>query len=39
MWLMLQQKDPQDFVLATGKTYSVRYFAEKAFELVGIQIE
>ena len=27
MWLMLQQKKPQDFVIATGKQYSVKYFA------------
>jgi GDPmannose 4,6-dehydratase len=31
MWLMLQHDKPDDFVLATGKTYSVRTFIEKAF--------
>lgn len=31
MWLMLQQENPQDFVLATGKTHTVREFVEKAF--------
>ncbi len=31
MWLMLQHDKPDDFVLATGKTYSVRTFTEKAF--------
>jgi GDPmannose 4,6-dehydratase len=31
MWLMLQHDKPDDFVLATGKTYSVRNFIEKAF--------
>jgi GDPmannose 4,6-dehydratase len=38
MWLMLQQKDPDDYVVATGKAYSVRYFTERAFEEVGIKI-
>ena len=31
MWLMLQQDKPDDFVVATGKTYSVREFVEKVF--------
>ena len=31
MWLMLQQENPDDFVLATGETYTVREFVEKAF--------
>ncbi|VVC37031.1 NAD(P)-binding domain,GDP-mannose 4,6-dehydratase [Cinara cedri] len=35
MWLMLQQDRPQDFVIATGETHSVREFVEKAFECVG----
>lgn len=39
MWLMLQHNKPEDFVLATGKTYSVRYFIEKAFAHVGISIK
>lgn len=30
MWLMLQQEKPDDYVIATGKQYSVRYFAELA---------
>ena len=38
MWLMLQNDVPEDFVIATGKQYSVRDFVEKAFEVVGIQI-
>jgi GDPmannose 4,6-dehydratase len=38
MWLMLQQKSPDDFVLATGLKYSVRTFVEKAFLHVGITI-
>jgi GDPmannose 4,6-dehydratase len=39
MWLMLQHDKPEDFVLATGKTYSVRYFIEQAFSHVGISIK
>ena len=38
MWLMLQNDVPEDFVIATGKQYTVRDFVEKAFEVVGIQI-
>lgn len=36
MWLMLQQRKPQDFVIATGKTHSVREFTEKAFRAAGL---
>ena len=36
MWMMLQQKRPQDFVIATGKTRSVRDFARLAFQQVGL---
>ena len=39
MWLMLQQEKPDDYVLATGETTSVRTFIEWAFEEVGVQIE
>lgn len=39
MWLMLQQKTPDDFVLATGKTTSVRHFVELSFKEAGIEIE
>jgi GDPmannose 4,6-dehydratase len=39
MWLMLQAKKPDDFVLATGKTYTVRHFIELAFGEVGIKLE
>ena len=38
MWLMLQQKNPDDFVLATGETHSVREFVELAFQVVGVKI-
>jgi GDPmannose 4,6-dehydratase len=36
MWRMLQQDEPDDFVIATGKTWSVRAFAELAFSLAGL---
>lgn len=39
MWLMMQQKEADDFVLATGKTYPVRYFVEQAFKKVNIAVE
>jgi GDPmannose 4,6-dehydratase len=35
MWLMLQQEKPDDYVLATGETRSVKDFLDKAFSLVG----
>ena len=36
MWLMLQQEKPDDYVIATGETHSVREFLEEAFGLVGL---
>lgn len=39
MWLMLQQDEPDDYVIATGKTTSVRVFCEMAFKEVGIDLE
>jgi GDPmannose 4,6-dehydratase len=39
MWLMLQQEEPDDFVLATGETTEVREFVRWAFEDAGIPIE
>lgn len=39
MWLILQQDSPEDFVLATGETHSVREFVEKSFKIVGISIK
>ncbi|MBU1576291.1 MAG: GDP-mannose 4,6-dehydratase [Candidatus Edwardsbacteria bacterium] len=36
MWLMLQQEQPDDFVIATGRTHSVRDFCRIAFEHVGL---
>jgi len=38
-WLMLQQDEPDDYVIATGETHSVREFVELAFKEVGIIIE
>lgn len=37
MWLMLQQKKPDDFVIATGETHSVKEFMEAAFKRAGIK--
>ncbi|MFM1932473.1 MAG: hypothetical protein RL226_1776 [Bacteroidota bacterium] len=39
MWLMLQQDEPDDYVLATGKTYSIKHFASLAFAEVGITLQ
>tara|TARA_B100000963_G_scaffold23428_1_gene17521 strand:- start:37 stop:1083 length:1047 start_codon:yes stop_codon:yes gene_type:complete len=39
MWMIMQQKKPDDFILATGKSYTVRYFVELAFSEVGIKIK
>ena len=36
MWLMLQQDEPDDYVIATGETHSIREFLEEAFGLVGL---
>jgi GDPmannose 4,6-dehydratase len=36
MWLMLQQDEPDDYVIATGETHTVREFAEAAFRYVGL---
>lgn len=36
MWLMLQQDKPDDFVIATGETYSVKEFLQEAFHYVGL---
>ena len=38
MHLMLQQEKPGEFVIGTGKNYSVRYFIEQTFSLAGIEI-
>lgn len=39
MWLMLQQPYPDDYIIATGETHSVREFVEEAFSEAGIKIE
>ena len=39
MWRMLQQDEPEDFVLATGVTTTIREFTERAFAEVGITLE
>ena len=39
MWLILQQEQPDDFVIATNETRTVREFAETAFKHVGIDVE
>lgn len=39
MWLMLQQKVPEDFVFATGETTTVREFCERAFKHAGIELK
>jgi len=36
MWLMLEQDEPDDYVVSTGETHSVREFLERTFELVGL---
>ena len=39
MWLMLQEKNPGDFVIGTGEMHSVEEFARKAFKHVGLNFE
>jgi len=39
MWRMMQQDEPDDYVLATGETHSVREFVEKAFGHAGVTIK
>jgi GDPmannose 4,6-dehydratase len=39
MWLMMQQEKPDDFVLATGETHSVREFVVESFRHIGIEIQ
>lgn len=39
MWLILQQNQPEDFVIATGEQHSVREFCEYAFRRAGIELE
>lgn len=39
MWLMLQQDEPDDYVISTGETHPVREFVTLAFEAAGMEIE
>lgn len=39
MWMMLQRDEPDDFVLATGETHTIRSLVEKAFRTQNIEIE
>lgn len=39
MWLMVQQETPDDYVLATGETHTVKEFCEKAFAAIGITLK
>jgi GDPmannose 4,6-dehydratase len=39
MWMMLQQEKPDDYIIATGETHSVRDFVQVAFKQVGINLE
>ena len=38
MWMMLQQESPDDYVVATGKTYTVKQFLHKVFEIAGLDV-
>jgi GDPmannose 4,6-dehydratase len=39
MWMILQAEKPEDWVIATGKTTTVRDFVRLAFKEVGIELE
>jgi len=39
MWLMLQQDTPDDYVIATGKTYSVEEFLHEVFDIAGLDVD
>ena len=39
MWLMLQEETPNDYVIATGESHSVREFCEVAFQIIDVQLE
>ncbi len=39
MWMMLQMEKPEDFVIATGETHTVREFTEKSFKEAGIELD
>jgi GDPmannose 4,6-dehydratase len=39
MWLMLQQNRPDDYVIATGETHTVREFLDEVFEIAGLDVD
>jgi GDPmannose 4,6-dehydratase len=39
MWLMLQKNKPDDYVIATGISTSVREFVEKSFDIIGVKLQ
>jgi len=39
MWLMLQQENPDDYVIATGETHTVREFLSEVFDYAGLDVE
>ena len=39
MWKMLQQKKPQDFVIGTGKTFTIKDFVNKAAKKIGFKLK
>jgi len=39
MWMMMQEKKPDDFVIATGESHSVKEFVNEAFKFIGINIK
>ena len=39
VWLMLNQKEPKEYILASGETHTVRSFVEKAFRVANIKVE
>ncbi|KAK3363756.1 hypothetical protein B0T25DRAFT_492712 [Lasiosphaeria hispida] len=39
MWMMMQQPEASDYVLATGETNSVRTFCEQAFHVIGVTLK
>ena len=39
MWLMLQEKNPDDYVVGTGETHSIKYFVEKSFETLDLNFK
>jgi GDPmannose 4,6-dehydratase len=39
MWLMLQQDRPDDYVIATGETHTVREFLNEVFDIAGLDVD